>query len=200
MHRWQDEDSSDDAQKARRVSWVRIVVGQAIIVAVIGGTLAARTLLPNAEPRAETVTASTVRPTAMPATSISARPDSQVPDDLTVLGRRFLTALSRGDLVEARRDVASGSSATLSIRKLESAASAFQTARARGFRVLFWQTGEGVVEPAQLTVSFDYDRPDTGEGRSRVVLRVLVQNSRWFVADVDINPWMTDLGLSRTPS
>ncbi|GIW08648.1 MAG: hypothetical protein KatS3mg060_3453 [Dehalococcoidia bacterium] len=199
MHRWQDEDGGQDGPARRRVGLIRVLVGQALIVAVIGGALAARSLLPNAEPRAQTLASAGTQPTALPATSISARPNSQVPDEVATLGRRFLTALARGDLVEARRDVATGSVATLSARKLEGAATAFQSARARSFRVLFWQVADSAIEPARLTLSFDYDRADTGESRSRVELRVVQQGGRWLVADLDINAWMIDMGIGRNP-
>jgi hypothetical protein len=196
MHRWQDEDGGAGGRGQRRVGLLRAVLGQALIVAVIGGALAARSLLPNAEPRAQTVATTAGQPTALPATAISARPNPQAPDDVATVGRRFLTALSRGDLNEAWRDVAAGNVATLSSRKLEGAATAFQSTRARAFRILFWQAGD----PARLTFSFDYERSDIGEGRSRVELRLVQQNGRWVVTDLDINAWMIDIGIGRTPS
>lgn len=196
MHRWQDEDSGAGGRGQRRVGLLRVLLGQAVIVAAIGGALTARWLLPNAEPRAQTVATTAAQPTALPATSISARPNTQAPDDVAAVGRRFLTALARGDLTEAWRDVAASNVATLSSRKLEGAATAFQSTRARAFRILFWQAGD----PARLTFSFDYERSDIGEGRSRVELRLVQQDGRWVVTDLDINAWMIDIGIGRAPS
>ncbi|MCS6800397.1 MAG: hypothetical protein RMM58_07835 [Chloroflexota bacterium] len=191
MHRWQDEESGGNERRSARA---RLVLGQGLVIAMIAGALVARSLLPNAEPRAQTIAVTAGQPTALPATSISARPTIQAPEEVVAVGRRFLTALARGDLSEAARDVAAVSAPTPFTRKLEGAAAAFQSTRARSFRVLFWQAGE----PARLTFSFDYERSDIGEARSRVDLRLIQQDGRWVIVDFDLSAWLSDVGISRT--
>ncbi|GIW09833.1 MAG: hypothetical protein KatS3mg061_0890 [Dehalococcoidia bacterium] len=196
MYRWQNEESGVAAPARRWRGLVRLVVGQALVLGLILAAIAARAWLPAATPSAAPGVAG--RPTALPATSISARSDAQVPEELATVGRRFLNALARGDLTEARRDLAPASLSTGGNRRLEGAAAALQSARARSFRILFWQPNER--EPARLTLAFDYDRADVGEARSRVVLSVVRQDDRWYVSDLDLSPWMTDLGISRLPN
>jgi hypothetical protein len=192
MHRWQDEDGGDGSAR-RRFSLGRVIVGQAVIVAVIGGALIARVVLPMASPPT-TASQAPAQPTPLAATSISARPLSEVPEELSETGRRFLSSLARGDTANARRDIAaSATTASLSEARIGNASAALQSARARGFRVLFWQPSE--TGATAITIAFDYDRPDTGEGRSRVTLRVAQQSGRWYIVDLDVGQWMTDLGL-----
>lgn len=208
MHRWQVDDEPESGRSdvrdgerergSRGQRAIRALLGQALIVVLVGGVVWFRFNQTPSAPVQQIATTGAASSASQPAppASISARADVEVPADVSAVGDRFLQALARGDVSGAAADVAKdGKAPSLSsITLLNSTATPFQATRSRSFRVQFWQPATS-TELARLVIGFDYDRPETSNGRSRVTLRMLQQNDRWYITDVDIAAWMQDLGL-----
>lgn len=195
MDGWHGE--QEQPEREQRVARLRMIAGQALVVAIIAGTLGYRMLQPEPTRPAASATAVTGSQdgSARPALNVGTRVDVEVPSDVSNVGRRFLMALSRGDAGMAAGDVSTTTTRLDTQTKLNNAASPFQTAKTRNFRVQYWQPATESTD-GRLVVGFDYDRPDGTAGRSRVTLQVVQQGDRWLVADIDIALWMSDLGVA----
>ena len=192
---WHGE--QEQPEREQRVAKLRMIAGQALVVTIIAGTLGYRMMQPDPArpPSGATAVTGAQNGTTNPALSVGTRVDVEVPSDVSNVGRRFLMSLSRGDMAVASGDVATISNLLDTQSKLTNAASPFQSAKTRNFRVQYWQPSTDGKE-GRLVVGFDYDRPDGAEGRSRVTLRVVAQGDRWVIADIDIALWMSDLGVA----
>lgn len=194
MHGWRDEDGEELGHR-RQSGWrLRAILGQLLVVLLLVGAV----WIKLSEPSPVAVTGGpSPEPTQVQPLAVNVRGDSVPPTDVSLISQRFLTALSEGNVADAVQDLAPGSLSSLNNpSRLNNAAKSLQAARARSFRPIFWQTSPSQPDQARLTVIFDYDRPDSSNARSRVGISVLMNAGRWYVAEVDFAPWMSDLGLN----